>query len=86
MCNFNDADCQSICFGSVSQHDMIHLAGSFVMQKHEVNQDSKHDTNQDPRLLPREPFWRVFASFCEFLQFFAMQYDGNKEKAKRVSR
>lgn len=51
MCNFNDADCQSICFGSVSQHDMIHLAGSFVMQKHEVNQDSKHDTNQDPRLV-----------------------------------
>ncbi|KXX73588.1 hypothetical protein MMYC01_210372, partial [Madurella mycetomatis] len=49
---FNDADCQSICFGSAPQYDLVHLAGRLLrhsdaptaltnQQKFEVNQDSK---------------------------------------------
>ncbi|CAK7237372.1 hypothetical protein SBRCBS47491_009953 [Sporothrix bragantina] len=50
MSNFNDADCQSICFGSAPQHDLVHLAGRLLRhgdaptaltnaQINEVNQD-----------------------------------------------
>lgn len=30
MSTFNDADCQSICFGSAPQHDLAHLAGRLL--------------------------------------------------------
>ena len=50
MSAFIDVDCQSICFGSAPQHDLIHLAGRLLchgdaptaltdQQKFEVNQD-----------------------------------------------
>ena len=30
MSNFNDVDCQSICFGSAPQYDVVHLAGRLL--------------------------------------------------------
>ena len=54
MSNFNDADCQSICFGSAPQYDLIHLAGRLLRHGDAptaLTDQQKFEVNQDPKLV-----------------------------------
>jgi hypothetical protein len=53
MSSFNDVDCQSICFGSAPQHDLIHLAGRLLRHGDaptSLTGQQKAEVNQDPEL------------------------------------
>ncbi|KAK3934987.1 hypothetical protein QBC46DRAFT_424370 [Diplogelasinospora grovesii] len=54
MSNFNDADCQSICFGSAPQHDLIHLAGRLLRHGDAptvLTDHQKFEVSQNPTLV-----------------------------------
>ena len=54
MSTFNDVDCQSICFGSAPQYDLIHLAGRLLRHgdaPHALTDQQKFEVNQDPVLV-----------------------------------
>ena len=54
MSTFNDVDCQSICFGSAPQRDLIHLAGRLLRHSdapHALNDQQKFEVNHDPVLV-----------------------------------
>ncbi|KAK3935512.1 hypothetical protein QBC46DRAFT_367527 [Diplogelasinospora grovesii] len=54
MSTFNDVDCQTICFGSAPQHDLIHLAGRLLRHGDApttLTNQQKLKVNQDPELV-----------------------------------
>ena len=54
MSTFNDVDCQTICFGSAPQHDLIHLAGRLLRHGDAptaLTNQQKFEVNQDPDLV-----------------------------------
>ena len=54
MSTFNDVDCQTICFGSAPQHDLIHLAGRLLRHGDAptaLTDQQKFEVNQDPDLV-----------------------------------
>ncbi|RYO82759.1 hypothetical protein DL764_009563 [Monosporascus ibericus] len=54
MSTFIDADCQSICFGSAPQHDLVHLAGRLLRHGDAptaLTDQQKFEVNQDPKLV-----------------------------------
>ena len=54
MSNFNDADCQSICFGSAPQRDLVHLAGRLLRHGDAptaLTDNQRFEVSQDPKLV-----------------------------------
>jgi len=54
MSNFNDADCQSICFGSAPQRDLVHLAGRLLRHGDAptaLTDNQRFEVSQDPKLI-----------------------------------
>ncbi|KPM38228.1 hypothetical protein AK830_g8327 [Neonectria ditissima] len=54
MSNFIDVDCQSICFGSAPQHDLVHLAAR--LRRHdgapkELTAEQLGEINESPKLI-----------------------------------
>ncbi|KAJ0100633.1 hypothetical protein J7T55_001263, partial [Diaporthe amygdali] len=53
MSSFNDVDCQSICFGSAPQRDLIHLAGRLLRHAEAptaLTSQQKSEVSRDPDL------------------------------------
>ncbi|KAK3934110.1 hypothetical protein QBC46DRAFT_429032 [Diplogelasinospora grovesii] len=99
MSTFNDTDCQSICFGSAPQHDLIHLAGRLLRHGDAptaLTDQQKLEVNQDPELVRyREKRTRTLQRMksqgyrtradAEGTEL-AAQYDRHKKKADSVSK
>jgi hypothetical protein len=54
MSTFNDVDCQSICFGSAPQHDLIHLAGRLIRHSNAptaLTAEQRLEVRTDPELV-----------------------------------
>ena len=54
MSTFIDADCQSICFGSAPQHDLVHLAGRLLRHggaPTALTDQQRFEVSQDPKLV-----------------------------------
>src|SRR4051812_21286640 len=98
MSTFNDVDCQTICFGSAPQYDLIHLAGRLLrhgdaptaltdQQKFEVNEDPDLVTHRRKRTRALQQMksqgYRSRAD-AEGTEL-AARYDRYKKKADRLS-
>jgi len=54
MSTFNDADCQSICFGSAPQRDLVHLAGRLLRHGDAptaLTDNQRFEVSQNPKLM-----------------------------------
>ncbi|KAK3369303.1 hypothetical protein B0T24DRAFT_707793, partial [Lasiosphaeria ovina] len=99
MSTFNDADCQSICFGSAPQRDLVHLAGRLLRHGDAptvLTDNQKFEVSRNPELTKcRQKRSKTLEAMK--LQGYstraaaegtrlATQYDDYKKKADRLNK
>ena len=99
MSNFNDVDCQSICFGSAPQHDAVHLAGRLLRHSDApttLTEEQLFEVSQHPelakcrqksaKLLEQMRSWGYSTRAAAEGTELAAQYDRHKKKACSLSK